>query len=88
MVESFDVPADHAAKWAGIITAVFSLSQACTGLAYGRASDVFGRKPVIMAGLVCTIASTILFGFSRSLVWAIVTRALSGASNGNVGIIR
>ena len=32
--------------------------------------------------------SSILFGFSQSLAWAITARALAGAVNGNVGIIR
>src|ERR1700760_971398 len=52
-----------------------------------------GRHHV--CGLLCepvshrhSLGSSLLFGFSRSLKWAIVARALSGASNGNVGILR
>ncbi|KAL8797055.1 MAG: hypothetical protein Q9195_000826 [Heterodermia aff. obscurata] len=32
--------------------------------------------------------SSLLFGFSRSLTWAIAARAFAGSVNGNVGIIR
>lgn len=32
--------------------------------------------------------SSLLFGFSRSLAWAIAARALAGSVNGNAGIIR
>lgn len=32
--------------------------------------------------------SSLLFGFSRSLAWAIAARAFAGSVNGNVGIIR
>lgn len=88
MIESFDVPKSKVARWAGITSAVFSLSQAATGIFWGRASDRFGRKPVIMVGLLCTMLACLLFGFSRSLPWAIAARAFAGSVNGNVGIIR
>ena len=88
MIESFDIPKNEVAKWAGITSAAFSLSQCVTGIAWGRASDYFGRKPVILLGLSFTMVATILFGFSRSLAWAIVTRSMAGASSGTVGIIR
>lgn len=34
------------------------------------------------------MSTSLLFGFSRSLVWAVVARSLAGASCGNVGVIR
>jgi len=88
MIESFGGPKSKVARWAGITSAVFSLSQAATGIFWGRASDRFGRKPVIMVGLLCTMLACLLFGFSRSLPWAIAARAFAGSVNGNVGIIR
>ena len=88
MMESFNVPKNEVSKWAGITSAVFSLSQAATGIAWGRASDRFGRKPVILCAMICVMCTSLLFGFSRSLSMAIVARALTGASNGNVGIMR
>lgn len=88
MVQSFNVPDDQIAKWAGLMSAVFSLSQAFTGIAWGRASDRFGRKPMMMLALSCTMVAGLLFGFSRSLLWAFVARSLQGLFNGNVGIIR
>jgi MFS family permease len=88
MIESFHVPKTEIAKWAGITSAVFSIAQFFTAIPWGRASDRFGRKPVILCAMTCAMASSLLFGFSRSLKWAIVARACSGASNGNVGILR
>lgn len=88
MIESFNVPKDAVSKWAGITSAVFSLSQALTGIAWGQASDRLGRKPVILFAMFCAMTSSLLFGFSRSLPWAIAARSLAGASNGNVGIMR
>jgi MFS family permease len=88
MIQSFNVPDDKVAKWAGLMSATFSFAQCLTGIAWGRASDRFGRKPIIILALTCTMLSSILFGFSRNLVWAFVARSLQGLSNGNVGIIR
>lgn len=88
MIQSFHVPDDDVARWAGLISAIFSLSQCLTGIAWGRASDRFGRKPIILLALTCTMLSSILFGFSKNLAWAFVARSLQGLSNGNVGIIR
>jgi MFS family permease len=88
MIESFNVAPDQIAKWAGLTSAAFSLSQCLTAIAWGRASDRFGRKPAILLGLTCTMVTSVLFGFSQSLPWALATRSLQGACNGNVGIIR
>lgn len=76
------------ARWAGFTSAVFSLCQAMTGLLWGAASDRFGRKPIIMVGLACTMMGAIFFGFSQTLAWAFTARAIQGLCNGNVGIIR
>lgn len=88
MIESFNVPKNKVGRWAGLTSAVFSLSQAVTGIFWGRAADRFGRKPVILAGMVCVMSSGLLFGFSQNLAMAIMARSFAGASNGNVGILR
>ena len=88
MVQSFDIPTDQVAKWAGLMSAIFSLAQCLTGIAWGRASDRFGRKPMIMIALFFTMITGVLFGFSPSLSWAMAARAGQGLCNGNVGIIR
>ncbi|KAI1104636.1 MFS general substrate transporter [Jackrogersella minutella] len=88
MVASFGVEQKEIAKWAGITSSTFSLAQSLTAVAWGRASDRFGRKPAILAGLTCTMLCFIVWGLSTSLPMAIAVRALMGAGNGNVGIIR
>lgn len=83
MIESFGVEQKDVAKWAGIASAVFSLSQCMTAIMWGRASDVFGRKPTILFGLTCTMILNIVWGMSVTLPMAIIARALQGAFNGN-----
>ncbi|KAH0543583.1 hypothetical protein FGG08_002144 [Glutinoglossum americanum] len=88
MVESFGIPKNHVAFYAGATSAIFSLCQCFTAVIWGRTSDIYGRKPAILVGLSSTMLATILFGFSRSLAMAMVVRAFAGLGNGNVGIIR
>ena len=62
--------------------------QAIMGIPWGRFSDIYGRKPAILLGLTSTMLTSLMWGFSKNLPTAIVARALAGAGNGNVGIIR
>ncbi|CCF36994.1 major facilitator superfamily transporter [Colletotrichum higginsianum] len=88
MISSFGVEQNDVAKWAGYTSAVFSLSQSVTAVAWGRASDRIGRKPAIIIGLISTMVFFVVWGMSTSLPMAIVVRAILGSGNGNVGIIR
>lgn len=88
MIESFNVPRNNVPKWAGIASAAFSLSQAATGIFWGRASDRWGRKATILVGVLWAMFSSLLFGFSTSLGSAILARSLAGMASGNVGTYR
>jgi MFS family permease len=88
MMESFGVPENDIARWAGFASAIFSLCQAFTGIPWGAASDRFGRKPIILIGLINTMVTMLVWGFSTNLPMAIAARALQGLGNGNVGILR
>lgn len=88
MVQSFNVPENEIGKWAGLCSGVFSASQAVFGVPWGRFSDKHGRKIAISLGLTTAMLTTLLWGFSTNLAMAITARAIAGAGNGNVGIIR
>jgi MFS family permease len=83
MIESFGVEKKEVAKWAGITSAVFSLSQGLTAILWGRASDRFGRKPMILLGFTFTMLTSLAWGISTSLPMAIGVRAVAGISSGN-----
>ena len=63
----------------GGLLAIYSAAQLIFAPMWGRLSDRKGRKPLILIGLVGNAAALILFGFSKTLVWAFIARALSGA---------
>jgi MFS family permease len=76
------------AKWAGITSAVASVSQAIMAVPWGTLSDHIGRKPIIISGLTCTMLLSIMLGMSQTLGMVLASRVLIGLMNGNVGIIR
>src|SRR5436305_14887958 len=88
MMEDLGVQQKDVARWVGTICATFSLCQSVAAIPWGRASDKFGRKPTILAGMSCTMVTSILFGFSKTLPMAIAVRVFAGLGNGNIGIIR
>ena len=51
-------------------------------------SDLYGRKPIVLCGLLGTVAATLVFGFSTTFTQALVARISAGLLNGNVGVIR
>lgn len=63
---------------------LFSLTQMVLMLSWGRASDRFGRKPVLASSLFgCGICIS-FFGLSRSVWQMILFRCLAGVFSGTV----
>ncbi|KAJ7716468.1 major facilitator superfamily domain-containing protein [Mycena maculata] len=67
---------------------LFFLTEAMTVLQWSRASDHFGRKPILLIGLFGTGLSIFCFGLSRTF-WALVaSRCLCGLLSGNIGVMK
>ncbi|KAG1058143.1 hypothetical protein G6F43_000087 [Rhizopus delemar] len=90
MLKDFHVSEDEKeiGKFAGWITSIFFIAQFCTAIMWGKISDRYGRRPVLLCGLIGNALSTCLFGLSKSLAWAVGARALCGIMNGNAGVAR
>jgi MFS family permease len=90
MIESFDIAnnENQTSMYAGMLITAFAFAEFSTGMLWGRVSDKIGRKPVLVMGLIGTALSMISFGFSKSLPMAIISRALGGLLNGNVGVLQ
>jgi DHA1 family bicyclomycin/chloramphenicol resistance-like MFS transporter len=74
MVEFFDT--DPASVWMTI--SVYLLAFAFAQLVYGPLSDRFGRRKVLMYGLVVYVIATVAGAMSTSIEALIVTRAFQG----------
>jgi len=64
---------------AGLALGIYGLTQGLLQLAFGYASDRFGRKPVIAVGLVIFIIGSVVAALSTSLAGVTLGRALQGA---------
>ena len=84
MVSSFHITSDDKknAMYAGMVTSAFAFAEFSTGVFWGRLSDKFGRKPILLTGLAVTGISMLLFGFAPNLATALIARALGGLLNG------
>jgi MFS family permease len=78
------------ASQAGILAAAFTGAQFLTAIMWGRLADseAFGRKKVILIGLLGTAIGSLGFGFSKSFAAAVFWRCLGGILNGNIGVMR
>lgn len=63
----------------GLALGIYGLTQAALQIPFGIVSDRFGRKPVIVAGLLLFAAGSLLAAMSRDLDWIIAGRALQGS---------
>eukprot|EP00842_Homolaphlyctis_polyrhiza_P005284 jgi/Hompol1/5757/HPOL_004681-RA len=90
MVRDFGVSDDDRAIgfYVGALASSFCVAQLFSSLPWGLASDRWGRKPIILIGLVANATTCALFGMSETYTFALFLRTLCGLFNGNVGIIK
>ena len=63
----------------GLALGIYGFTQALFQIPLGMLSDRFGRKPVIVAGLVVFALGSIVAAVATSIEWIIIGRALQGA---------
>lgn len=63
----------------GLAIGAYGLTQACLQIPLGLASDRWGRRPVIVAGLLLFALGSVLAAVSESIYGVIVGRALQGS---------
>ncbi|MEO7953007.1 MAG: MFS transporter [Polaromonas sp.] len=63
----------------GLAMGIYGLSQAFLQIPFGFASDWWGRKPVIVAGLLMFAAGSFVSAWAPDLHWLTIGRAVQGA---------
>ena len=66
------------------VFSAYVLAQAVSVPIYGKLADLYGRKPVLVAGMSIFLAGSILCGVAWSMVTLIVCRALQGLGGGAI----
>lgn len=74
--------------YCGLIESLFSLTQMCVMIFWGKASDRYGRKPVLVVSLVGIAVSMTLFGLSQNITQMIIARCIAGVFAGTVVTLR
>jgi MFS family permease len=72
------IPGGNNAMLVGLALGAYGLTQAVLQIPLGMASDRFGRRPVIVAGMVLFIAGGITCALAPSVQWIIAGRTLQG----------
>lgn len=70
--------AGYSPLWLGLAIGAYGLTQALLQIPMGILSDKYGRKPVILAGLVVFLIGSIVAALSTSIYGVVAGRALQG----------
>ncbi|RDY13687.1 Protein ZINC INDUCED FACILITATOR-LIKE 1, partial [Mucuna pruriens] len=71
-----------------VVGFAFMLGRCLTFVLWGIVADRYGRKPVIIIGIVAVVIFNTLFGLSTSFWMAVIMRFLLGSLNGLLGPMR
>lgn len=74
-----DLPGGDNLALVGFALGAYGLTQALFQIPYGIASDLFGRKPVIVTGLLVFALGSFVAAWAPDMHWTIVGRVLQGA---------
>ncbi|KAF7359339.1 MFS domain-containing protein [Mycena sanguinolenta] len=72
--------------YSGLVESTFAISQTLTTYPWAKASDIVGRRPIILAGATGLAVVTLFLGFCTSLTEIILVRALAGFLAANVAV--
>ncbi|XP_020202502.1 protein ZINC INDUCED FACILITATOR-LIKE 1 isoform X1 [Cajanus cajan] len=90
MVKDFNIAEteEDISTYAGYVGSSLMLGRALTSILWGMISDRYGRKPVIIIGIITVVIFNTLFGLSTNFWMAISMRFLLGSLNGLLGPIK
>jgi MFS family permease len=78
-LEASQYPGGNDPALVGLAMGIYGLTQGILQIPFGMASDRFGRKKVILVGLVIFAMGSFVAALASTLGWLIVGRAMQGA---------
>jgi MFS transporter, DHA1 family, tetracycline resistance protein len=70
----------------GVLVLSYSAAQLLLGPVWGRLSDRFGRRPILVVGLIGSALSYLLFAFAGSLGALLLSRIMAGVWGANIPV--
>jgi MFS family permease len=78
-VHARSIPGGDDSFFVGLAIGAYGLTQALLQIAFGAASDRFGRKPVIVFGLLLFVAGSVVAALASDIYTVIAGRVIQGA---------
>ena len=78
-LEAHKYPGGEDATMVGLAMGIYGLTQGVLQIPFGMASDRWGRKPVILVGLLIFAIGSFMAALAPTLPWLVAGRALQGA---------
>lgn len=78
-LEARRLPGGDDPVWIGLAMGIYGLTQGCLQIPFGVASDVYGRKRVMVVGLLVFALGSVVAALAPSVPWLAAGRALQGA---------
>ena len=72
----------------GVLISSFSIAQLASAPLWGRVSDRYGRRPVLLVGLGAAGIAFIVFGLATSVWLLLLSRTVQGAGGGTTGVVQ
>jgi MFS family permease len=69
----------HDPLWIGLALGMYGLTQAFMQIPFGLASDRWGRRPVVLAGLCLFVVGSVVCALSDDIFWVTIGRAIQGS---------
>ncbi|KAG4959981.1 hypothetical protein JHK87_036614 [Glycine soja] len=90
MVRDFNIAKTEAdiSSYAGYVGSSYMLGRCLTSVLWGIVADRYGRKPVIVIGIISVVLFNTLFGLSTSFWMAFIMRFLLGSFHGLLGTVK
>lgn len=72
----------------GLLVSCFAAAQFLTAPLWGRLSDRYGRRPVLLVALFASAIAYAIFAFADSLWLLVLSRLAQGAGGGTTGVVQ
>lgn len=73
--------------YSGLAESAFAIAQLFTIYQFARLSDIIGRKPVILTGIIGVSLATLFVGLSTSFYDVMLVRSIAGLFSGNAAVV-
>lgn len=84
----YAVRLDADATVIGLLVASFSLAQVAAAPLWGRVSDRFGRRPVLLVSLAGSATAFAIFAYADTIGLLFLSRIVQGGSGGTTGVMQ